>query len=93
MDYYLIFFTLCLFFVFFIVLPQAESTSSAPSLTTVSLNEAADLFVTAKATDPKEPIRMDLSRPPPAPQRISSASTDGPQGEMKIIGGPHLLGR
>ncbi|MCJ8731999.1 hypothetical protein PDJAM_G00205890 [Pangasius djambal] len=55
---------------------KAESSASVPPSTTVSLNEAIDLFVTSKITDPKEPIRMDLSRPPPAPQHISSTSTE-----------------
>ncbi|KAK3546257.1 hypothetical protein QTP70_025173, partial [Hemibagrus guttatus] len=43
---------------------------------TVSPNDAVDLFVTSRTSDPKEPIRMDLSRPPSAPQQISSTSTD-----------------
>ncbi|MCI4377853.1 hypothetical protein PGIGA_G00208260 [Pangasianodon gigas] len=55
---------------------KAESSASVPASTTVSLNEAIDLFVTSKITDPKEPIRSDLSRRPSAPQHISSAGTE-----------------
>ncbi|KAB5579759.1 hypothetical protein PHYPO_G00198690 [Pangasianodon hypophthalmus] len=55
---------------------KAESSASVPASTTVSLNEAIDLFVTSKITDPKEPIRTDISRPPPPPQHISSTSTE-----------------
>ncbi|XP_053484438.1 uncharacterized protein si:ch73-344o19.1 isoform X2 [Ictalurus furcatus] len=55
---------------------KAESSASVPASTTLSLNEAIDLFVTSKIIDPKEAIRMDLSRPPPAPQHIRSPGTD-----------------
>ncbi|KAF4089558.1 hypothetical protein AMELA_G00067490 [Ameiurus melas] len=55
---------------------KAESSASVPASTVLSLNEAIDLFVTSKITDPKEAIRMDLSRPLPAPQHIRSPGTD-----------------
>ncbi|KAG7329682.1 hypothetical protein KOW79_005904 [Hemibagrus wyckioides] len=55
---------------------KAESSTSVPASSTVSPNDAVDLFVTSRTSDPKEPIRMDLSRPPSAPQQISSTSTD-----------------
>ncbi|XP_053537200.1 uncharacterized protein si:ch73-344o19.1 isoform X2 [Ictalurus punctatus] len=51
------------------------NTPSLKASTTLSLNEAIDFFVTSKNIDPKEAIRMDLSRPPPA-QHIRSPGTD-----------------
>lgn len=70
-----------------IVLSQASLSAPVPALTTASLNEVIDPFVTSKVTDLKEPIRMDLSRSLFEPQDIRSADTDRdrPQGEIKII--------
>ncbi|GAA6070319.1 serine-rich adhesin for platelets isoform X1 [Tachysurus ichikawai] len=59
-----------------LLMHTAESSASVPVASTVSPNDAADLSVASRTTDPKEPIRMDLSRPPSAPQQISSTSTD-----------------
>ncbi|XP_053351536.1 uncharacterized protein si:ch73-344o19.1 [Clarias gariepinus] len=61
---------------------KASLSAPVPALTTASLNEVIDPFVTSKVTDLKEPIRMDLSRSLFEPQDIRSADTDRdrPQG-------------
>ncbi|XP_027012620.2 uncharacterized protein si:ch73-344o19.1 isoform X2 [Tachysurus fulvidraco] len=59
-----------------LLIKTAESSASIPVASTVSPNDAVDLLVALRTTDPKEPIKMDFSRPPSAPQQISSTSTD-----------------
>ncbi|XP_060729336.1 uncharacterized protein si:ch73-344o19.1 [Tachysurus vachellii] len=60
-----------------LLINTAEASASVPVASTVSPNDAVDLLVASRTTDPKEPIRMDLSRLTSAPQQISSTSTDG----------------